>query len=314
MTVDSPAGGFSAWRRHEPGQSSQLRVHDVETGLDRLVYETNDAVIEAPNWSPDGLWLVINCDGLLYRVSAAGGGSPELIATEGLADSNNDHVLAPDGSRIYSSSKNGHLYEVRFAGGPVRQITHDGDGLRKRYLHGVSPDGRSLALIGLRVIDGVPCFNVYTASILDGTITPLTDGTAPHDGAEFSPDSEHIYFNSERGSSVPGHAQIFRMRLDGSEVEQLTHDERVNWFPHLSPDGRRMLYLSYAPGTTQHPANRAVELRLAAPDGHDPRTLVSLFGGQGTVNVNSWAFDSRRFAYVSYPVHPKSPPPPERTP
>jgi hypothetical protein len=38
------------------------------------------------------------------------------------------------------------------------------------------------------------------------------------------------------------------------------------------------------------------------PDGSDQRTLVSFFGGQGTINVNSWAPDSQRFAYVAYPL------------
>jgi hypothetical protein len=27
-----------------------------------------------------------------------------------------------------------------------------------------------------------------------------------------------------------------------------------------------------------------------------------LFGGQGTINVNSWSPDGRRFAYVAYPI------------
>jgi TolB protein len=27
-----------------------------------------------------------------------------------------------------------------------------------------------------------------------------------------------------------------------------------------------------------------------------------LFGGQGIINVNSWSPDSRRFAFVAYPV------------
>ena len=30
--------------------------------------------------------------------------------------------------------------------------------------------------------------------------------------------------------------------------------------------------------------------------------LVNFNGGQGTINVNSWAPDSRRFAYVAYPI------------
>ena len=35
-------------------------------------------------------------------------------------------------------------------------------------------------------------------------------------------------------------------------------------------------------------------------------TLVQTFGGQGTCNVNSWAPDSTRFAYVSYPIRQRS--------
>ena len=31
-----------------------------------------------------------------------------------------------------------------------------------------------------------------------------------------------------------------------------------------------------------------------------PEVLVELFGGQGTLNVNSWSPDSKKFAFVSY--------------
>ena len=27
-----------------------------------------------------------------------------------------------------------------------------------------------------------------------------------------------------------------------------------------------------------------------------------VFGGQGTINVNSWSPDSRRFAFMAYPI------------
>lgn len=37
-------------------------------------------------------------------------------------------------------------------------------------------------------------------------------------------------------------------------------------------------------------------------DWANPSHAVRLFGGQGTINVNSWAPDSRRFGYVAYPV------------
>jgi len=126
--------------------------------------------------------------------------------------------------------------------------------------------------------------------------------STPNDGPEYSPDGQWIYFNAERAATIPGHAQCFRMRPDGSGIEQLTFDDRVNWFPHVSPDGRSVVFISYPAGTTGHPPNKDVILRLMRPDGGGQRDLVAFFGGQGTINVNSWAPDSRRFAYVAYPV------------
>jgi TolB protein len=64
-----------------------------------------------------------------------------------------------------------------------------------------------------------------------------------------------------------------------------------------------IIYLSYPPGTTGHPPNLPVQLRLVRDeDWANPEVLISIFGGQGTINVNSWAPDSQRFAYVAYPV------------
>jgi Tol biopolymer transport system component len=144
--------------------------------------------------------------------------------------------------------------------------------------------------------------NLFTIPVAGGPDVQLTDHGKPDDGPEFSPDGEWIYFNSEMGSAAPGHMQLFRMRPDGGEVTQLTDDERVNWFPHVSPDGAELVYLSYAPGVVGHPADKDVTLRRMAPDGGPSEDLLRLFGGQGTVNVNSWAPDSSRFAFVEYPV------------
>ena len=144
--------------------------------------------------------------------------------------------------------------------------------------------------------------NVFTIPAAGGPDMQLTDEDAPHDGSEFSPDGQWIYFNSERGSSTPGHAQLFRMSPDGEDVTQLTFDERVNWFPHLSPDGQSIVFISYPPGTTGHPPNKDVILRFMRADGSGQRDVDAFLGGQGTINVNSWAPDSKRFAFVAYPM------------
>jgi Tol biopolymer transport system component len=145
-------------------------------------------------------------------------------------------------------------------------------------------------------------YNIYAFDLETGVTTALTDSAKPHDGSEFSTDGSWVYFNAERAAERPGHAQLFRMRPDATGIEQLTGDDRVNWFPHLSPDGTRMVYISFPPDTLGHPANRPVQVVLTDPLARNESLRIDLFGGQGSLNVNSWAPDSARFAYVDYPI------------
>lgn len=107
-----------------------------------------------------------------------------------------------------------------------------------------------------------------------------------------------IWFNSVRD----GNMQVYRMNADGTEQTRMTRDARNDWFPHVSPDGKRVVYISYDGGVKpgDHPANKNVELTIMDADGRNGRLLQKLFGGQGTINVNSWAPDSKRIAYVRY--------------
>lgn len=295
MTIAFPRRGRSL----ASGQRSELVVIDLD-GNSQVIL-TTDEVIEAPNWSADGQWLVFNAGGRLFRV-APSGGQPEQIDTAHLADLNNDHVLSPDGATIYVSSDDGHLYAVPFAGGAPRRVSNTHAAPFHYYLHGISPDGTTLAYVAVEQRNGERQVNVFTIPAAGGPDTRLTDLSMPNDGPEYSPDGRWIYFNSELAASRPGHAQIFRMNAaDGSGLEQLTFDRHVNWFPHLSPDGKVVAFLSYPPGTTGHPPDKDVLLRLMTPTGENQRILARFLGGQGTINVNSWAPDSKRLAYVAYP-------------
>jgi Tol biopolymer transport system component len=71
----------------------------------------------------------------------------------------------------------------------------------------------------------------------------------------------------------------------------------------VSPAGKRVAYIAYRAGDVEpnkHPPNRNVELRLMSSGGGGYKTIAELFGGQGTMNVNSWSPDCSRFAFVSY--------------
>ena len=210
---------------------------------------------------------------------------------------NNDHVIAADGKQIAISQGTkedgkSRIYTLPMQGGTPRLITP----IAPSYLHGWSPDGRQLAYCA----DRKGNYDIYVIPVEGGEERQLTTAEGLDDGPEYSPCGEYIWFNSVR----TGLMQVWRMKKDGSEQTQMTFDEtRNSWFPHVSPDGKSVIFITYYKGDLepgQHLPNKNVELRIMPATGGKPKTLVKLFGGQGTINVNSWAPDSKHIAFVSY--------------
>jgi TolB protein len=262
------------------------------SSTDRRVVQIVPGRIEAPNWTPDGAWLLYNGSGRIHRIPA-GGGPAETIDTGFANRLNNDHGISPDGKLLAISDQSQEprrsvIYIVPIGGGEPRRITQNSPS----YWHGWSPDGKTLAFCGERNGE----FDVYTIPVEGGEETRLTTAKGLDDGPEYSPDGRYIYFNSVRS----GLMQIWRMRPDGSEQEQVTADDFNNWFPHISPDGRRMVFISFEKDVTGHPADKDVMLRIMNLADKKISVLAKLFGGQGTINVPSWSPDSRRLAFVSY--------------
>ncbi|BDZ51697.1 hypothetical protein GCM10025867_39380 [Frondihabitans sucicola] len=94
-----------------PRQSSRILLVDASTGSTEVVFESATVLVEAPNWTPDGRELVVNADGLLWRLPVSGGRLTP-VPMPGVPEINNDHVLAPSGGFAYVSGRDGHLYEV----------------------------------------------------------------------------------------------------------------------------------------------------------------------------------------------------------
>ncbi|HPE60561.1 MAG: TolB family protein [Thiothrix sp.] len=272
---------------------SHLAVYDLATRSyqDLLI---RDGLFEAPNWTPDGQTLIVNSNGLLYRVPQA---APALIPIDtGFATRlNNDHGIAPDGSRLIICDKTEHgkssIYWLPLCGGTPQPVT----AWQPSWWHGWSPDGTMIAYAAQRGTD--PTIQIYTCPLAGGAETCLTRGFTHCDGPDYSPDGQWIWFNGERDGAM----QLWRMHPDGSRLMPMTQDERVNWFPHPAPDGQHVLYLSYEPGTSGHPAGLPVQLRLLAADGGEPEVLANIRGGQGSINTPCWAPDSRHFAFCHYP-------------
>jgi TolB protein len=286
-------------RRLHPGQ--RCEVWQVEAhGRTELLYATEEVLLEAPNWSRDAS-LVLNGSGRLWSLGLSGAPSLREIPITGVPELNNDHVLSADGEHVYVSANDGHIYVAPARGGAASRLTRD-DGYH-HFLHGVSRGGRQLAYVDIPVgrFD-LPGTLVIARS--DGSIVvrpELGDGHA--DGPEFGPDDTWLYFNSEAFTGVAGHAQLGRYSLASDQVERLVWSDTVDWFPHLAPNGLLASYVAFPPGTIGHPPDVEVEVRIVRTvDWSTPVATLPVFGGQGTLNVNSWSPDSSRLAYVTYPI------------
>lgn len=273
---------------------SSLETVDVQSGA-RTVLKEFDYVIEAPNWTQDGRYLVYNSRGRMYTFELASGTIQE-IDTDFAIDCNNDHLLSPDNSQLAIShftyeDATSRIYILPFSGGTPVLVTEKGHS----FLHGWSPDGKRLAYCAPR--NGQ--YDVYTIAVEGGAETQLTNLPGLDDGPEYTPDGKHIWFNSVRS----GLMQVWRMEADGSNPEQMVKEDANCWFPHVSPDGKWVVYITYDKNDVtagDHPANKNVELRLIPSAGGESKTIAKLFGGQGTINVNSWSPDNRTIAFVSY--------------
>jgi Tol biopolymer transport system component len=281
------------FRPYQDYIGSNLEIMDVSSGHRKILY-SDPASLQAPVWTPDNKDLIYIGNGRLNAFHLQNG-KVATINTGEITDLNNDHVLSFNGKMIGISNHLGDksiIYTLPVTGSDhPTQIT--ADSLAPSYLHGWSPDGKTLVFTGKRK----GYFNIIAIDIATKKETALTSTTTLNDGPEYTPDGKYIYFNSVRTGTM----KIWRMRPDGSGQEQVTFDEYNDWFPHISPDGKWIVYESFPKeiDPASHPFYKQVYLRLMPASGGIPKTIAYIYGGQGTINVPSWSPDSKRIAFIS---------------
>lgn len=271
---------------------STLEIMDVATGHREVVFSSTGS-IQAPNWTPDGKTLIYNSSGKLYNFDIATKQST-VLNTDFAIKNNNDHVLTFDGKQIgisHHEKENNNqsaIYTLPVGGGIPRKITEK----NPSYFHGWSPDNKFLVYTGERNGE----FDIYKIASDGGKEIRLTNSKGLDDGSEYSSDGKYIYFCSTR----TGKMQVWRMNPDGNNQKQLTFDEMNNWFPHVSPDNKSLVFISFPKEVPadKHPFYERVYIRTMPVEGGEAKVISYLYGGQGTINVPSWSPDGKKIAFV----------------
>jgi TolB protein len=212
------------------------------------------------------------------------------------------HFEAPNWTRdgaAFLFNEDGRIQRLPIAGGQPQTID-TGFAVRCNNDHGISPDGKTLAISDQSQGDHQSI--IYLLPIAGGTPRRITQ-KSPSYWHGWSPDGKTLAYPGQRNGEFDiytisteggeekqlttaiglddgpeytpdgkyiyfnsvrtGSMQIWRMHPDGTAQEQVTSDHLNNWFPHISPDGKWLVFLSYGKEVEGHPENKDVMLRIA---------------------------------------------------
>ena len=180
----------SNFRPYRDYIGSHIEVMDVQSGHRKILHSAPNS-LQAPNWTPDGKYLIYNSEGLLYNYELATG-KISTLNTGNANQNNNDHVLSFDGKQIGISHHVGQrristIFTLPVSGSDQpKQITMQ-DTLHS-YLHSWSPDGKKLIFTGQR--NGQ--YDIWSIDIATKKETALTQMATLDDGPEYTPDGKYI--------------------------------------------------------------------------------------------------------------------------
>lgn len=249
-------GDHLAVTRKNPSGTTSLYIID-EGKPARSILERKDLIL-GPQWSPDGKQIVVGVGNFTSFLDAAAGGKKPIDPVNGGAQL---AIINADGSglQIITSGKNNDAFASFAPDGKhivYRTTGADEEGLRIMNLadHSVttltdewdnfpvwSPRGNLIAFIRRTGGD----FEVFTIHPDGKGLTQLTHTHGNEAHLSWSPDGERILFTSSRMGfkdeavytfAPQPYGEIFVMRYDGTDVEQLTDDQWEEggpaWQPH----------------------------------------------------------------------------------
>ena len=140
--------------------------------------------------------------------------------------------------QIFKDISSDQICIVNADGSGYRRLTSEDD--TRHYYPSLSPDGRSVVYSGFNIQS--KHYEIYEMDLSTGETRSLTYAFGDLNGPEISPDGSTIVFT--RFFTDSDHPTIWLMDRDGSNFRQVSNT--AAWDPTWSPDGKQILFASYA--------------------------------------------------------------------
>lgn len=229
-----PNGRVLAYSRYGAA-GTHIRLHDLETGNQRVVRATPEGLNITPAFSPDGnqlLWATNRDGGTEIVAASLDNLASARRVTVGRGTDNTSPSFSPDGRRIAFMSGRAGQPEVYISDSDgtnvqlLTEFTYGGSSYRASPAW--SPDGR---LIAYQATAGG--FQIMVLNLRDRAVKQLTSEGVNEDPS-WAPDGRHLVFTSSRS----GVRQLWVIDTESGRLRQLTHAagaRLADWSPHLAP-------------------------------------------------------------------------------
>ncbi|HQX83376.1 MAG TPA: hypothetical protein PKW63_16540, partial [Vicinamibacterales bacterium] len=199
-----------------------------------------------------------------------------------------DPAFAPDGRRLAVSWLD-ELWTITPDGrDEKRVVTTRGEWVSERD-PAWSPDGKSIAFSA----DVAGAYDLYVVPAAGGPARKVTSIAGDERWPSWTRDGRLVFSHRPAG----GRWQIHAIGADGSGAPvKITPDDVSEWQAQVSPDGRRVVFVSER---DLEPGDRADVFVRDLASGTETARLVRVTRGGGEERFPAWAPDNQRVSYLA---------------
>jgi Tol biopolymer transport system component/DNA-binding winged helix-turn-helix (wHTH) protein len=287
----SPDGRFVAFSRYANAVHEIYMVSAIG-GTERKL--RSGAPAHPPlSWSPDGKLIAFTAKDSNQSTYSINLLSVESLETRKLTEPGAEQqdwgpAFSPDGKELAFVRTNGALnmadiFIIPANGGAVRRLTFDNTGIPSPPTW--TRDGRSIVFSSPRI--SIPTLWRIPVSGGSPVQIPQVGVVALHPSVSSS--GNRLAYDQIMGHSSIWSLQLAKLGKRDSRI-LVTASGGFNWAPELSPDGKRIAFLSGRSGP--------MEVWTCSSDGSDLIQLTNL-GGATSAGPPRWSPDGQRLAFDS---------------